>query len=257
MPPQPFFSIITVTFNDRNGLESTLRSIAEQGIPHSAIEVIVVDGGTPGGVWDCVPQILLDRQQLQLVSEPDDGPYDAMNKGAARAVGEQLLFLNSGDRLAGPTVLADVVDRLQGALWAVAPGFHEHGGGANASTIVGFRHNWWEHALGRQPHLHQACFFSRTAFGILDGYNLAYELVADFDLLLRLGLIATPVQLDNIVCRYLGGGKSAVATAAIPRQLHAVRADRLQLTAAPRLASWTLAEWHTLRRRLREFLRGR
>lgn len=101
----PRLSIITVNLNNRDGLERTLASVQAQQ-DFTSFEHIVVDGDSTDG-----SQEVLRRHEGHLsrwISEPDNGIYHAMNKGAALARGEYLLFLNSGDCLAENNVLQTV-----------------------------------------------------------------------------------------------------------------------------------------------------
>lgn len=86
-------SVITICRNVRNGIERTLESVACQ--THPDIEHIVIDGASTDGTLD-----ILERHRARiavLVSEPDGGIYDAMNKGLARATGDLVHFLNAED----------------------------------------------------------------------------------------------------------------------------------------------------------------
>ena len=87
-------SVVTVVRNDAAGLERTMASVAEQTRP--GIEYIVVDGASTDGTLEAI------RRRADLVdawiSEPDGGIYAAMNKGAAMASGDYVLFMNAGDR---------------------------------------------------------------------------------------------------------------------------------------------------------------
>lgn len=88
-------SIITVNFNNKDGLEKTLKSISQQDFRD--FEHIVIDGGSTDGSTE-----LLQKNASRFaywVSEPDHGVYHAMNKGILAAKGDYLLFLNSGDCL--------------------------------------------------------------------------------------------------------------------------------------------------------------
>ena len=101
-------SVITVTYNALPALKTTLQSIWEQSYPE--VECIVVDGASTDGT----PQYLADLKPpipLFYSSEPDQGIYDAMNKGVRMAHGEYCIFMNAADKFAGPHVLAEVVTR--------------------------------------------------------------------------------------------------------------------------------------------------
>ena len=89
----PLISIITVNYNNANGLQKTIESVISQ--TYLKIDYIVIDGGST----DHGPEIIQDYKEHlnNWVCEPDSGIYDAMNKGIAIAKGKYLLFLNSGD----------------------------------------------------------------------------------------------------------------------------------------------------------------
>ena len=103
-------SIITINLNNRDGLQKTVESVLAQ--TWRDFEYIVIDGGSTDGSAD-----YLARQSSELtywVSEKDRGIYQAMNKGIEKATGEYLLFLNSGDYLAGNGILEKVQTQLTG-----------------------------------------------------------------------------------------------------------------------------------------------
>lgn len=102
---EPLISIITVVYNRRATLPLTLDSVVGQ--THGRIEYIVIDGGSTDGTM-----ALLEERQAELavlVSEPDKGLYDAMNKGLDRATGDFCLFLNAGDAFYATDSLAQLV----------------------------------------------------------------------------------------------------------------------------------------------------
>lgn len=95
------FSIITVCRNDLEGLKLTCNSLYSQSVTN--FEWIVVDGNSTDGTVDWLRQLKADN--LSWTSEPDDGIFDAMNKGIIKSKGNYLLFLNSFDELADDQVL--------------------------------------------------------------------------------------------------------------------------------------------------------
>ena len=101
-----FFSIITVTRNHLKGLKTTATSLAQEN--HDLFEWIVIDGASTDGT----PEYLASTN-AQWISEPDNGIYDAMNKGLSRATGDYVLFLNAGDTLALPHTLETLADLLR------------------------------------------------------------------------------------------------------------------------------------------------
>ena len=97
--PTPKFSVITVTYNAEKVLEDTIQSVIAQTYHH--VEYIIVDGASKDGTLS-----IIDRYRPRIhtvVSEPDKGLYDAMNKGIALASGDYLCFLLSLIHISEPT----------------------------------------------------------------------------------------------------------------------------------------------------------
>jgi glycosyltransferase involved in cell wall biosynthesis len=107
MPP-PVFSIITVTYNAEQWLERTIKSIVGQS--YAGIEYIIIDGNSKDGTLDIVRQY--QSHINHLVSEPDTGLYDAMNKGLAQATGDYVWFINAGDMIYDENTVQKIVHQL-------------------------------------------------------------------------------------------------------------------------------------------------
>ena len=109
-------SIITINYNNADGLRKTLASVASQ--TYRAIEHIIIDGGSTDGSVDIIREyegqlhITHSTIRIQWLSEKDNGIYHAMNKGLRKATGSYIQILNSGDILAAP----DVTERMMNAL---------------------------------------------------------------------------------------------------------------------------------------------
>lgn len=258
MSEQPVLSVITVTFKDEQGLHRTLDSVLGQDVAPGLFDIVVVDGASDAALAEAVSARL--RPGDALISEPDHGVYDAMNKGWRMSRGRWVQFLNSGDTLARPDALSIMTDALgaqPATRWAVSRARHLAGGVGAPLLIQNVPHTWWRHALGLQPHCHQATWFRRDLLELLDGYALDVDFVADFDLIFRAGLVARPLEMPDVLVDYEGGGMSARRSAEIPRLLHAARARRLQLSGAALLAdrlftaSRTWRPWLTRRLRRR------
>lgn len=104
---QPLFSIITITYNAATTLPPTLRSVESQTFTN--YEYIVVDGASKD---DTVALVEASTLKARLISEPDKGLYDAMNKGLKMATGEYLIFLNAGDAFHAPDTLQCIADAI-------------------------------------------------------------------------------------------------------------------------------------------------
>lgn len=101
----PFLSIITINFNNCEGLKKTIESVLSQTF--TDFEYIVIDGDSNDGSKEFLQT--LDRSMIDWVCEKDLGIYNAMNKGIRKATGEYFLFLNSGDVLNGAGALNEFI----------------------------------------------------------------------------------------------------------------------------------------------------
>ena len=106
MQKAPVFSIITVTFNAVKVLEKTILSVVNQTC--NDIEYILIDGGSNDGTLDIIKQY--ESRFGYWISEPDNGLYDAMNKGLLAATGDYVWFLNAGDVLKNEQVVSELAN---------------------------------------------------------------------------------------------------------------------------------------------------
>ena len=204
----PFFSIITVTLNNGSELERSLRSVAKQ--TDQDIEYIVIDGGSN----DDTRQIV-ERYNAHISffkSEPDDGTYDAMNKGLIYASGELVYFLNSGDELATIDSLQRVREiyakkQKPDILYCNVCCRHEDG----SEYLIIYRPGLSHRFLFRHTVCHQAVFAKRVLFEATGPFDLRYPIVADYDWLMRCRYFhkARFAHIDETLSIYYLGGISS------------------------------------------------
>lgn len=103
------FSIITVCFNDCEGLKKTILSVIKQ--TYTNYEFLVIDGNSNDGTKEIIEKY--KDHFVFWVSEPDDGIYNAMNKGVRHSHGRYILFLNAGDVFHSKNVLQEVCIQLE------------------------------------------------------------------------------------------------------------------------------------------------
>lgn len=179
----PKFSVITVTYNAAAVLEDTIQSVITQTYHH--VEYIIVDGGSTDGTLDIVAQY---RDRIAtVVSEPDKGLYDAMNKGMRLATGDYLCFLNAGDSFHEDDTLQSIAHSLTGsALPDVIYGQTElvdsEGHFVRMRRLSAPEHLDWKSFKQGMLVCHQA-FFAKRA--LAEPYDLRYRFSADFDWCIR------------------------------------------------------------------------
>ena len=108
MDNQSLISVVTICYNAVEVIEKTMLSVLNQTYPN--VEYIIIDGGSTDGTVDIIKKYA-DRLAY-WVSEPDNGIYDAMNKGIAVATGEYINFMNAGDVFYNDTVLSEFVPQI-------------------------------------------------------------------------------------------------------------------------------------------------
>ena len=173
----PLFSIITVTWNAADTIGPTLESVQRQ--TSRDYEMLIIDGASTDGTLSIVHQASIAA--LRVFSEPDNGLYDAMNKGIARARGRYIVFLNAGDAFADDAVLARLA-----RLAANNPGviYGQTQLVDTSRNVVGHRHLTAPKRLTANSFLngmvvcHQAFFARRD---LVPPYDLQYKFSADYD----------------------------------------------------------------------------
>ena len=168
-------SVITINYNDRDGLAKTMESVLSQtarlGVDY---EYIVVDGGSSDGSAEVMAQYA--DKLAYGVSEPDGGIFNAMNKGIKAASGDYLNFMNAGDYFAAPDVLERVVKKLDGKDFYIG---HQQNLKPHAHLIKAPR-RISACSLVVQPLPHQATFI-RSALLKARGYNEQFKVIADWE----------------------------------------------------------------------------
>lgn len=189
-------SIITAVYNNRATLADTLDSALAQNYRDK--ELIVVDGASTDGTLEVIQRYT--GQLAQIVSEPDRGIYDALNKGIRLATGDIIGFLHSDDIFADDQVLARIaaaftnssIDACYGDLCYVRQDQPEH--------VVRYWRAGSYHprllARGWMPP-HPTFYARRELYERLGSFDLNYRIAADYDCLLRF------LGKGNIRCTYI------------------------------------------------------
>lgn len=177
-------SIITATFNSENTIKDTLASLDSQDYPN--IEYIVIDGGSTDKTVETVKQH--SKRLTKIISEPDKGIYDALNKGIQTATGDVVGFLHSDDMFAYSSAVTDIVNQLSihGAD-AVYADLDYVGADNTANVVRRWRSGEYQRnklTRGWMPP-HPTFYMKRSCYQAYGGFDLSFRIAADYDSLLR------------------------------------------------------------------------
>lgn len=196
----PLLSIITINFNQADGLKKTICSVVDQS--NSEYEFIIVDALSSDG---SVSVIEGNKNSIHVcISEKDEGIYDGMNKGVAAASGDWIVFMNSGDFFPEKTTLESInkilkktaCDAVYGSSKVVYPGF--------SRIQKAERPGYWR----SMPFVHQSFYCKRSLLSE-HPFQLQYKVCADYDF--YRWLIAQGKKLevvDQTLSVVSSGGKS-------------------------------------------------
>lgn len=179
------FSVITVCYNSEKTIEKTLQSIKDQ--TYRNIEYIIIDGGSTDKTLDIVDKYkeIVDK----LVSEPDNGIYDAMNKGLSLATGDYIGFLNSDDYYTN-----GIFEEYSSYLVN-----HKNIDFVYCDTIFFNNEKSWtynypsfntkkfdKHLMKYNPFCHQTLYVKNKIFNQIGCFDTSFKIAADYDFFLRL-----------------------------------------------------------------------
>ncbi|RFZ81768.1 glycosyltransferase [Mucilaginibacter terrenus] len=200
----PTLSVITVVYNNVRDIERTIRSVVNQ--TYTNIEYIVIDGQSTDGTLEIIKSY--SSRIKKLVSEPDKGIYDAMNKGLNLATGEYVIFMNSGDEFYANDTVARVFGTSEDAdLYYGETEMVD----AERNSLGQRRHKapenftWRSFKYGMSVS-HQAIYIRRS---LVAPYDSKYQLSADIDWIIGAAKKARKiVKVEGYVAKYLVGGMS-------------------------------------------------
>ena len=218
----PLFSVIIACLNAQEHIAEALRSVADQR--YESFELVVVDGGSTDATLDIIRGFEAELDgRMRWTSGPDNGLYDAMNKGLSTATGRYVQFLGADDRLA------------YGALETVERALHAHKWPeivAGSVRVFGGDTEWVERPRSyasrrlpkRAPARHQSIFVARQALADVGGFAQRFRIAADYDLYLKLVRAgAREALVDDVLSEFRLGGVSSANVVHTARDYRDVR----------------------------------
>lgn len=205
----PLVSIITVCYNSEKTIKNTIESVLNQ--TYDEIEYIIIDGASTDKTCEILKgydKAFEERfgRGIKLVSEPDNGIYDAMNKGIDLSTGELIGIINSDDSYE-PDAVEVAVDNIP-----VNKSDYVIYGGINRYSENGklISREWYSHEfLDERMIAHPACFVSKSLYEKYGKYDTKYPSAADYEFMLRIkdekDILFVPVHKE--MSNFTMGGK--------------------------------------------------
>lgn len=221
---RPSIGLVSICFNNKDGLRRTLASVENQTLLPA--DMLIVDGASNDGTAEWLSQTHLPGF-ARFISEPDEGIYDALNKGIRESRADLIMFTNSGDQLADQTVLEAIADSYAEHRWDWAYG------DALEMDVRDVYHG--RNRLRTLPYLrfrsgitavpHQAVVMSRQLLQRIGAFRLDIGQSADQEHVLRAWLDSSPHYLGFDVAKFDPDGVSSqLEVGAFPRQMRSHRA---------------------------------
>ena len=203
----PLVSIITVTYNSEKYLEETIRSIVDQN--YKNIEYIIIDGGSTDNTLDIIKRYI-DKISY-VISEKDNGMYDALNKGFSYSTGDIIIFCNSDDLLYSKDTIKNIVESYKIERFCCCYGsvqyVDENANNLYARNPLEFKPRYLV-TLG-MPFAQPTFFWTRELMDKMGCFNLKYKIVSDYDLIGRLLLNSENIyRIKNYLIKFRKHGES-------------------------------------------------
>ena len=206
-------SIITVTFNSENTIEDTMSSVFSQN--YKNIEYIIIDGGSTDNTMINVRKY--NKNINRIISENDQGMYDAINKGIKISSGDIIHILNSDDVYANQNILTEVVDLFKKTKCEIIlskikffKNINQGDRKQNYTREVGIK--FFSPNLLRFGYMpaHPGTFIKRNIYDKFGMYKINYQIASDYELFVRflMKFKVTYLKYDKLTVKMREGGKS-------------------------------------------------
>jgi len=192
-------SIVTATYNCGKTLKASLDSLARQ--TYKKIEHVIVDGASTDETLQIIEEYIAKVDyEVKLISEPDEGVYDALNKGIKLATGDVIGLLHSDDMLASDRVIERIVDVLSSNDYDGCYGDIVYVDREDTSRVVRYwragNYDRKKLRLGWMPP-HPTCFLKKSVYEKFGLFDTSYKIAADYDFMVRI-LYKGGIQLAYI-----------------------------------------------------------
>ncbi|QQY83986.1 glycosyltransferase [Tamlana sp. s12] len=180
-------TLITATYNSETSIKTCIESVLSQDYPE--VEHLIIDGVSTDSTLNIVKDFLKKHDHITLISEPDQGIYDALNKGISKATGEVIGFVHSDDFLASENVLSEIASQFEKKKCDGVYGDLEYVDKQNTNKIM----RYWKSCpftlkllkKGWMP-AHPTLFLKQEIYKKHGIFDQNFKIAADYDFILRI-----------------------------------------------------------------------
>lgn len=216
------FSIITATYNSESSVKDAVNSILSQD--YNNFELIIIDGASKDKTVEFIKDITVDSKvPFKIISEPDKGIYDALNKGIKNSTGDVIAFLHADDVYASSNVLKSVAAKFDESIVDSVYGDLEYVSKENTEKTIRFwKSGTFTHSklkLGWMPP-HPSFFVKKSVYNQFGLFDLSFKIAADYDFMMRVLFkekIST-AYLPEVLVKMRVGGESNKSVSNIVRK---------------------------------------
>ncbi len=256
----PLISIVSIVYNNVQYIRDAIESVLAQDYPR--IEYVLIDGGSSDGTVDIIEEYC---EQISIfISEPDEGIYDALNKGIRFASGDMIGILHSDDVFCDEYVVSDVIQKMSDTGAEICFSdmiIVDDKSGKIIRYYMSHYFKRWMFRIGWMPP-HPTAFTKKSLFEEFGLYSLAYKVVGDFDFFVRI-FYAREIHwayLDRITVKMRRGGISnsgLLSKKLIAHEINrSLRANHVWSTPALQIGRYFIRLMELIRRPEKDSCRG-
>ncbi|WP_067149695.1 glycosyltransferase family 2 protein [Pseudotamlana agarivorans] len=180
-------TLITATYNSEQVIASCIQSVLNQDYPN--LEHLIIDGASSDNTLNIVKDLQKKHDHITLISEPDQGIYDALNKGISKATGNVIGFVHSDDFLASEDVVSQIATQFKKDKCDGVYGDLEYVDKQSTNKVI----RYWKSADFSQDMLkkgwmpaHPTLFLRKDVYKKHGIFDLNFKIAADYDFILRI-----------------------------------------------------------------------
>jgi glycosyltransferase involved in cell wall biosynthesis len=203
-------SVIIPTYNSQLSIERCLDSLAAQN--YQDFEVYLIDGGSSDRTLAIASDYRSHLPWLRIISEPDKGTYDAMNKGIDAVQGRWIYFMGSDDEIYDENVFFDIFNSSSIDKYEFIYGDVLVSGDTNWAKSGQLYDGYFDlEKILTKNICHQSIFYRKSLFERWGRYSTKYPICADWDINIRFFSRTNPLYVDRTIANFYSGGLSSKA----------------------------------------------